>query len=173
MQKMRHGVPIIRLKKQQIIHIKFIRKLNKVTYNLANIESHLASLSKDDWDKLFSLIPKIQSTDNFVNDDRISDNKIDGDTFLIHPINTAPIVYDFETVMYDLDLVIDFDWGSWDGGREIASKGSFEGLGSVTLLKLLTAFIRNNLFCDGALSDRFKDGTVLKILKELKRNIFK
>jgi len=39
------------------------------------------------------------------------------------------------------------------------------------LLKILTAFIRNNRFCDGALAARFEDGTIEKILKELKKNI--
>jgi hypothetical protein len=75
--------------------------------------------------------------------------------------------------MQELDLIIHFDWPFWDEGREIVKKGNYSNLDTETLLKILTAFIRNNHFCEGALAERFEDRTIEIILKELKKNVEK
>lgn len=36
---------------------------------------------------------------------------------------------------------------------------------------LITAIVRNVRFCEGALVSSFKDGTILKIVKALKKNV--
>lgn len=135
-----------------------------------NISSHIDSLSNADWGKLFSLIPIIESSDKFITEGGLEMDGDDPETMHITPVQSAKIVYDFEKVMYDLGLVIDFNWANWNEGEKIASQSNFENLESVTLLKLLTAFIRNNRFSDGALAGRFKDGTIANILKELQKN---
>lgn len=136
-----------------------------------NIIYHIKTLSKDDWERLFVLIPIIESTDNFIEGGGIEEDEYDPNSFKITPVQSAKVVRDFEKVVYDLKLVIDFDWGSWDEGREIASTGDYENLDTVTLLKLLTAFIRNNRFRDGALASRFEDKSIENILKELKEEM--
>ncbi len=140
---------------------------------LDNIFVQIEKQSKDDWDKLFSLIPEIESSDRFIESGGIIEDKNDPDSFMITPVIETKVVLDFEKIMYDLNLVIPFNWSKWEQGRKIASKGIFINLSTVTLLKLLTAFIRNNRFCDGALASRFEDGTIEIILKELKKNIEK
>lgn len=139
--------------------------------NLDNIENHFKKLSNDEWEKLFALIPIIESTKEFIIRGGIEVDEDDSETFNITPIIEVAVVLDFERIMYELDLVIDFDWPDWREGHVIASKRAYEDLDAITLLKLLTAFIRNNRFCDGALADRFQDGSVGTILKELKKKI--
>ncbi len=73
--------------------------------------------------------------------------------------------------MRELDLIIPFNWSHWDYGKEIFEKGDYTNLDTITLLKLLTAFIRADHFSYGAgLASRFKDRTIEKILKEIKKN---
>ncbi len=136
-----------------------------------SISVRIEKLSKDDWARLFSLIPQIESTDNFVESSGFIENKEDQDNFIFSPIIEIKVVLDFEKIMYRLGLVIPFNWSKWDEGREIVKKGNYRNLDSITLLKILTAFIRNNRFCDGALVGRFEDRSIEKILKELKKNI--
>ena len=137
---------------------------------LENITSHINNLSHKDWQKLFSLIPKIQRTKKFVLGGGFTENKNDPGNFMITPIIEAKIVHEFQDVMIDLGLIIDFNWGSWNEGKEIADRGNYENIDTVTLLKLLTAFIRNNRFCDGVLASKFEDRTIENILIQLKKN---
>ncbi len=138
---------------------------------LENISAHLEKLTKEDWGKLFDLIPEIEVCKKFVESGGFQEDKDKPDSFIITPVIEAKVVLDFEDIMYELELDIPFNWPAWDEGREILRKGKFSNLDTITLLKLLTAFIRNNRFCDGALAARFEDGTIGKILKEIKRNI--
>lgn len=138
---------------------------------IENISAHIKKLSKEDWGKLFALIPQIESTDDFIINGGILEDENDDDSFKIVPVIEAKVVLDFEEVMYDLDLVIPFNWSKWEEGRKIVNSGDYINLDTVALLKVLTAFIRNNRFCDGALASRFEDGTIEKILRELKKNI--
>ena len=139
--------------------------------NLDKIEDHIVRLPSDKWNKLFALIPIIESTKEFIISGGIEEDENDSDIFNITPVIEAKVVLDFERIMYELDLVISFDWAEWSEGHVIAGKRAYEDLNTLTLLKLLTAFIRNNRFCDGALADKFQDGSVGTILKWLKKNI--
>jgi hypothetical protein len=134
--------------------------------NLNEIETHLQSLTKHDWNRLFELIPEIQNTEKFgewLGEEDLKKGIIDLDAW-----EEDPIVGEFERTMYDLDLVIDFDWGSWEEGKKMASSGIVENLDRLTLLKLLTAVIRNDRYCSGALVNAFERGMVEKILLALK-----
>jgi len=123
-------------------------------------------------EKLFALIPQIESIKEFSKGGDIIEDKNDADCYTITPEFDDPIVFLFLDIMEELDLIIPFDWPAWDEGKEIVEKGNFSNLDTVTLLKTLTSFIRNNRFCDGLLAGRFEDRTIEKILKELKKNIW-
>jgi len=138
---------------------------------LDKIEDHIVRFPSDKWNKLFALIPIIESTKEFIIRGGIEEDEDDSDIFNITPVIEAKVVLDFERIMYELNLVIDYDWPDWREGHEFAGKRAYKNLDAITLLKLLTAFIRNNRFCDGALADRFQDGSILSILKVLKNNI--
>jgi hypothetical protein len=140
--------------------------------NLENIDAHIKNLSKEDWDKLFSLIPIIESIKVFSTGGELIEDENDPDSYEITPEHSHSIVYDFLDIMVELDLIIDFNWPEWDYGKNIIRKNEYKGLDTITLLKLISAFIRQDHFSYGeGLASRFEDRTIEKILKELKKNI--
>lgn len=141
-------------------------------YNdLKNISLTIKSISKKDWEKLFKLIPEIEKTKGFVESGGIVDDPNNPEGFMITPIIEKNIVWDLEKTLDELNLLIAFDWSNWDEGRKIASSQDFEDKDTITLLKLISAFIRNNRFCDGALAGQFENKSIEKILKQIKKNI--
>ncbi|MEA3495679.1 MAG: DUF6508 domain-containing protein [Bacteroidota bacterium] len=139
---------------------------------IENISAHIEKLSKEEWSILFALIPIIESTQVFSTGGELIEDKNDQDSFNITPEFAIQIVYDFLDIMEELDLIIPFAWSKWALGKEIFEKGKYKNLNTITLLKLLTAFIRADHFCCGAgLASRFEDRTIEKILKEIKKNI--
>ncbi len=139
--------------------------------NLENISSTIRKLSKKDWKKLFDLIPEIEQTKDFIEEGGLVKDPNNPDSFIITPIIEKKIVWDLVNILDELDLLIAFNWSNWDEGREIASNQDYENRDTVTLLKLISAFIRNNRFCDGALEGRFSDRSIEKNLKQIKKNV--
>jgi hypothetical protein len=140
-------------------------------HDLTSFQQHLASWSKDDWHKLFSLIPKIkQSTQfgDFHNSEKLNDGTIQMPFWV-----NSEVVHEFISVVYELELVLAFDWINWEEGRAILNNKSqdFHTLDSVTLCKLLTAIIRSDRFCDGYLVEQFEEGIIPKIIQALNHNI--
>ena len=136
---------------------------------LSNIHEHLASLSDNDWKRLFEFISIIESAKVFGTAEGSIENP-DG-SFQIPYYVPSELVIEFIHVMYDLDLVIAFDWPDWTEGRVIFSRNEFTGLDKVILLKLMSVILRKDRFCDGYLIGRMEDGTVLEILKELRNTV--
>jgi len=134
---------------------------------LEEINSVIGKLTIKDWKKLFELIPKIKKTKDFVKSGGIVEDSNNPEGFMITPIIEKKIVWNLEKTLDELNLLIAFDWPKWDEGRKIASTQQYENIDTVTLLKLISAFIRNNRFCDGALAERFEDRSIEKILKQM------
>lgn len=65
--------------------------------------------------------------------------------------------------------MIDFDWGSRDEGLIIAGDVNFDfdTIDIPAKCKLLSAIVRNDRFCEGALVSAFKSGQVPKMLKSI------
>jgi hypothetical protein len=139
--------------------------------NLIEITEIVNKLSLNDWNKVFKLIPEIEKTKDFVESGGIVDDPNNPEGFMITPIIEKRIVWDLEKTLDELNLLIAFDWSNWDEGRKIANNQDFENKDTITLLKLISAFIRNNRFCDGALAGKFEDKSIEKILKQIKKNI--
>ena len=80
------------------------------------------------------------------------------------------VVDDFVRFMYDKGLVIDFDWSGWKKGREwykSTDENKYKNLDSLTILKLLTAVIRNDHFSESAIVNAFEEGTFPKLIDNL------
>ena len=62
--------------------------------------------------------------------------------------------------------------GEWPEGKAMLQNKSqdFDNLDLATLCKLITTIIRADRFNDGYLISRFENGTILKIIKAIKRN---
>ncbi|RKZ14292.1 hypothetical protein DRQ53_11845, partial [bacterium] len=84
-----------------------------------------------------------------------------------------PVVSRFFEIVYGMPLIISFDWGAWDEGRTIASDKDFDldALDLPTLCKLITAIVRNDRFCEGALVAAFESGLILRILGSIQKQI--
>ena len=78
-------------------------------------------------------------------------------------------VGEFLDLAYSDEWVISgFDWPSWDEGRDIA--GDPERISQCdleTIRKLITAIVRNDRFCEGALASAWRGGTIKAILERI------
>ena len=88
-------------------------------------------------------------------------------------MDQAKVVSEFTRMVYEMPIMINFDWGSWDDGREIVSDDNFDydTIDIPTRCKLITAIVRNDRFCEGALVEAFESGLILKLLKSIEKQI--
>ena len=130
-----------------------------------NYKEQIHAFTQQDWQPLIELIPKVESTSKF--------GEWEEENILFPYCIEAPIVSQFLHIVYRLPIIISFDWGAWEEGREIASNDDFD-LDTLDLpakCKLITAIVRNNRFCDGALVSAFESGLILRILKSIEKQI--
>ncbi len=124
-----------------------------------------------DWQPLFAVIPKIEGTSIF---GEWAGGEKDKDGVIQLPYCvSAPVVSQFSEIVYAIPIIISFDWGSWDEGRKIASDEDFDfdTIDLVTKCKLITAIVRNDRFCEGALVSAFESGLILKILQSIEGEV--
>ncbi len=135
---------------------------------LSEFPAHLNSLTQEDWQPLVDLIPEIERTTVF--------GKESGFELIEPGVHTLPyweeadIVRRFSDLCYRLGIVINFDWPCWDEGRELVNVdlSKINNLDLLTLCKLITAIIRNDRFCDGALISSFENGCMPTILRRVR-----
>lgn len=129
------------------------------------------SFRHQDWQPLLELIPEIENTSSF---GQWSGGEKDGEGAIRFPYCVpGPIVSQFVEIVYAIPIIISFDWGSWDEGRKIASDENFDfdTTDLLTKCKLITAIVRNDRFCEGALVSAFESGLILKILKSIENEV--
>ncbi len=147
------------------------KKDTAMILNEDNYMETINGFSKIDWRPLLDLIPEIEKTSKF--------GEMKGGEKNEKGVITMPywveslIVSRFHKIVYDLPIVISFDWGSWNEGRKIVNDKNFnfDSIDIPTMCKIITAIVRNNRFCDGALVSAFESGLILKILKSIKHQI--
>lgn len=126
------------------------------------------SYTREDWQPLLELIPQIEKTLSF--GEWISGKDKNG--FNQTPYcNPAPIVCQFEGIILRIPVMIVFDWGSWLQGSTMLSDKDFDfdSIDLVAKCKLITAIVRSDRFCEGALVGAFESGLILRILKSIER----
>jgi hypothetical protein len=134
-------------------------------------EDKINALTREDWKPLLELIPEIEHTAEF---GTWSGGTADKDGVIQFPYSVpAPIVSQFLEVVYAIPIIINFDWSAWEEGREMASDETFnfDATDLVTKCKLITAIVRNDRFCEGALVSAFASGLILKILKSIEKTV--
>jgi len=136
-----------------------------------NYKERLYAFKHQDWQPLIGLIPKIESTSQF--GEVVGVEKDEKGIIHFPYFIEAPIVSKFLEIVYDMPIIIDFDWGAWEKGRKIARDEDcdFNRLDLPTKCKLITAIVRNDRFCEGALVSAFESGLILRILKSIKKQI--
>lgn len=139
--------------------------------NEENCIEKINSFSKHDWNPLLELIPIIEHKMTFYENEK---RKIDENSLIFmayyEPDKT---ISQFLHIVYDMPIIISFDWPKWDEGRKMARDEdfNFDTVDIPTKCKLITAIVRNDRFCDGALFNTFKSGMMLKILKSIKNQL--
>jgi hypothetical protein len=135
-----------------------------------NCKDKINSLTPHDWHPLLKLIPEIENAPTFST--WSGGKKNQENVFVIPHFVPDFIVSEFLKVVYDIPIIINFDWAEWDEGREIANENfDFDSVDLVTKCKLITAIVRNDRFCEGALASAFESGLILKILKSMEKEI--
>ena len=136
-----------------------------------NYIERINSYTESDWKPLIDLIPSIENTEEFGKWSG-GERNTDG-VFTMPYMDTDEIVNEFLRLVYNIPIIIIFDWGSWDEGRNIASDMNFDfdTIDIPTKCKLITAIVRNDRFCEGALVNAFEKGLMLKILKSIEKQM--
>ena len=141
-------------------------KLTEENY-IATINSY----SFEHWQPLFDLIPEIENTQDFA--EVVDVDKPDKFVIQMPLIAEKPIVSRFREVIYQIPIIIAFSWASWDEGRKIANTDDFDfdTIDVPTKCKLISAIVRNDRFCEGALVSAFNSSLILKILQSIQRQV--
>lgn len=139
--------------------------------NENNYIETINGFSKNDWKPLLDLIPEIEKTNNF-GEMKAGEKNEEGISIMPYWVEST-IVSRFHQTVYDLPIVIGFDWGSWNEGRKIVhdKNFNFNSIDIPTKCKIITAIVRNDRFCDGALVSAFESGLVLKLLKSIESQL--
>lgn len=119
------------------------------------------------YSRLIDLIPQFESVQSF--GEIIVNTLEDGSTQMPYYV-LDKIASQFVVIMYEDDLVINFNWPEWEHGRLLLELGCFEGLDSETLMKLLTVIVRADRFNEGFLVANFTNENVQKIIDALRSN---
>ena len=126
------------------------------------LKNHLRGIVPSDWQRLFDLIPKVENATQFGKWDTAN--------------VTAPYVMPSEEVnlffdtVYDLGLIVVFDWGSWEEGFKAWKQKAynFHQMTLPQLCKMLTLLVRGDRFHEGLLVEAFERGLILNILKAIR-----
>lgn len=122
---------------------------------------------KHDWQSLFDLIPEIENTTQF---GKMGGGKDENGVFHMPFWIENPVVSEFRELAHELLVIKDFDWQSWDEGKEMLNNPSFDFnvIDLKTKRRLITFLVRHDRFNEGTLISAFESGVILKILKVLK-----
>ena len=135
-----------------------------------NYRAEILAMTQQDWQPLLDLIPEIETTVKF---GEMAGGEEGANGIQMVYWQESPIISRFQTIVYYLSIIIDFDWSSWDEGRQIVNDEEFDynTIDIPTKCKVITAIVRNNRFCEGALIEAFESGLMLKILKSIQNQL--
>jgi len=136
-----------------------------------NYRQKIYAYTREQWQPLMDLIPEIEEALSF-GEKGGGQKDPDGEMQMPYTI-PAYVVTQFVDIVYEMPLMVSFDWPAWEEGRKMANDPDFDfdSVDIPTKCKLITAVIRNDRFADGALVRAFESGLILKILKSIHRQL--
>jgi hypothetical protein len=128
--------------------------------------SRFKKMTKNDLQPLFDLIPEIENTTQF---GKMGGGKDENGVFLMPFWIENPVVSEFRALAHELLVIKDFDWQSWDEGREMLNNPYFDfnTVDLETKRRLITLLVRSDRFNEGTLISAFESGVILNILKAM------
>jgi hypothetical protein len=112
-----------------------------------NYLDSINSYNKAHWQPMLDLIPEIEASNR--------------------------VIHIFQHLADTMGIMISFDWGSWQEGKDILEGKTFDfdRVDIPTKCKLISMIIRNDRFCQGYLESTFKNGIILGILKSIEKQL--
>lgn len=144
--------------------------------NMLNEENYVEvinSFSLEDWTPLFDLIPKIEATTDFGQWEEIKGNGTLESPYSFPHVIYSEIVDEFCRITNRMPIMIIFPWMQWDELDNYVKNNEFDfdSIDIPTKCKVISATIRAERFCEGAILSKFKSGQILRILKSIKFQI--
>jgi hypothetical protein len=135
-----------------------------------DFSAHLRRLTLGEWQRLLDLIPTIQEHEGPFG--RVITHLPDGQLILPAWVG-SPVVGTFHKLVYELGLVVSFDWPDWEEGRTalLDTETDFTGYDTETLCRFITTIVRADRFNDGFLVRCFENGQITKILLALREKV--
>jgi len=137
-----------------------------------NYLERINSYTELDWKPLLDMIPEIAVTNDFGRVDEDLDFEKTG-VLHLSPYIKSEITLKFLEVVYEMPIIIDFNWPAWDEGRKMVSDETFDydTIDIPEKCKIITAICRNDRFCDGRLIEAFESGMMLKVLRSIENQL--
>ncbi|MBP7850359.1 MAG: hypothetical protein KA053_08790 [Lentimicrobiaceae bacterium] len=129
------------------------------------------AIQREDWQPLFELIPEIERSEEF--GEMLGGNDNEKGEMMWPFWVEEEVITRFRDIIYNLPVTVAFNYLEWDEGKEMASKQDFDfdTIDVPTKCKIITAIMRNDRFCDGALISAFESGLMLALLKSIQRQV--
>jgi hypothetical protein len=143
----------------------------KAGLTLENFREVINSYDRAKWEPMLALILEIERTRDFgrlAGGEQVAEN-VSMEMYYV----PREVVLKFTEIAYEMPVIFDFDWMSWGEGSRIAMDENFDfdTIDIPEKCKLITAFVRNDRFCEGFLIARFRSGQVLRILRSIERQV--
>lgn len=129
------------------------------------------AIPREDWQPLFELIPEIERSEEF--GEMLGGNDNEKGEMMWPFWVEEEVITRFRDIIHNLPVTVAFNYMEWDEGKEMASKQDFDfdTIDVPTKCKIITAIMRNDRFCDGALISAFESGLMLALLKSIQRQV--
>lgn len=127
----------------------------------------------DKWQPLLNLIPEIEASNNFGQIDKVENPE--ENVIYIPDLIEADIVSQFRQIVFEIPILVVFDWSSWSEGINILRQDNFnyDSIDLPTKCKIITAIVRSDRFSNGALISAFESGLILQILKSMENQLIR
>ena len=139
-----------------------------------DIESRLVAVPADGWTRLWEAVDDLGDGSDLM---RWAGGGQDGTTMATGdgaPLGQMPYVVYSEPVnrvvgqLYDLGLVVSFNWPDWDGARRYQGGEGLTEAPVADAVRLITAVVRADRFCDGTIGVAIEEGTLPAALRRVR-----
>lgn len=137
--------------------------------NETEITEKVSNLTDQDWSELQALYERVVSHKGSFSEMGGGEHLEDGSMNMPYTIE-KPIVNEVRQYFVDKHLQVMFDWSHWSDGKAMFKQKPEDRFKDISLedtVKLFTAVLRNDRFCDGAWAALFENGDAKRLLKHL------
>lgn len=133
------------------------------------MEAPINTASPSAWQPLLDLIPDIEKTTSF--GIYLPPEEAPNGILHLRGIDYSEVVDRFVVLGSREEIRIIFDWMAWKEGQTMLDDPAFDlgTLDLVTLRKMITMIIRAERFSEGTWLLLFENGTVLRLLKAIRK----